>query len=202
MAQIVDMTPTSPWPVPAELIGSFPDRIAPVMQKNDAEAWEQAVYWLDNYVLWGRYGAMRGMDGSKPGHGLVLYGPVGAGKTTVAATWLNHIARKGDFTVAFLSDADLAHMIRYRWRESDVDDAMRRLERVGIVVVDDLLRLGTQNVPLDAEAFLRARQQHGVPTIVTLNNAVQMPETLESVLKTWTWATFEGKDLRDPGTTR
>jgi hypothetical protein len=190
------------YPVPAELKNSFPDWIAPVLRKNDPEAWEQAVYWLDNYVLWGNYGALKQMDGAKPGHGLVLQGPVGAGKTTLAATWLNHIAKEGTYTCAFLSDAELAHMLRYRWRDTDVDDEVLRVQRIGVVVVDDLLRLGTQHVPLDVEAFLRMRQQNGLPTIVTLNNAVQLPETLDSLLKTWTTCLFEGGDLRDPDTAR
>jgi len=190
----------SGYPVPFELINSYPDMLRPVMERNDPEAWGKATWWLERHPRWTRW--TRQAEGMQPGHGLVLFGPVGSGKTTIAATWLNQIAKTATHTVAFLGDDELAHMIRWRNRDSDVDDEYLRLQRIGFVVVDDLLRLGGQQVPLEVEAFIRARARGGVSTIVTLNNSVQLPETLESLLKTWTWAIFEGKDLRDPDTAR
>lgn len=187
------------YPVPAKLRNTYPADLAPVMESNDPHAWQQAIWWLDRFRLWS---PRTRDDDADPGHGLVLHGPIGTGKTSTASAWLNAIARDGGYSVAFLGDDEVAHKIRYRWRDSDLDDEFLRLQRLGYVVIDDLMRLGTQNVPLDVEAFLRARVRNGLPTIITVNNAVQLPETLASVLKTWTWAFYKGADLRDPDTER
>ena len=186
------------FPVPMELRGKYPEHLRLVMEKNDADGWETASEWLREFPRFTRLGAWKNLPDAMPGHGLVLFGPVGTGKTSIASAWINHIALSGNTSVAFINDGALAHTIRKRWRDDDIDAAMQALELTGVVVVDDLLRLGTQHVAAEAEHFLRTRQSGGHPTIVTLNNDVQLPVTLASVLSTWTWAQFSGADLRNP----
>jgi DNA replication protein DnaC len=178
------------YPVPAMYRGVFPDDLRPVALENDKDAWLVAEHWLLNsrdYIT----------GGSQPGHGLVLYGPLGTGKTMIASAWLNFIERVGRYRVAFLSDDMLERNIRLRNRHDEIDDEMVMLSSGGYLVVDDLLRMGSARYLLEVEAFLRRRWAHGMPTIITLNNSVQRSETLESFLKTWTWAYFTGADLRD-----
>jgi DNA replication protein DnaC len=178
------------YPVPAPYRGVFPDDLRPLALENDKDAWLVAEHWLlesRNYIT----------GGPQPGHGLVLYGPLGTGKTMIASAWLNFIERVGKYRVAFLSDDMLERMIRLRSRHDEVDEQLITLTSGGYLVVDDLLRMGSARYLLEVEAFLRARWRMGLPTIITLNNSVKRSETLESFLKTWTWANFTGADLRD-----
>lgn len=183
------------YPVPAGMRGIYPDDLRSVGERNDEQAWTLVEDWLYNYD---RYTYHATGPDSQPGRGMVLYGPVGTGKTSVAAALINAVARDRGYSVAFLTDGEFAHMFRYRWRDSDLDDELLRLCRVGCVVIDDLLRQGTQREPTDIEAVIRQRWNAGLPTIVTLNSGVVLPDPLRSFLREFTWAYFEGKDLRDP----
>lgn len=180
------------YPVPEKHRGKMPDDISELAAKHNPAAWETAVWWLDNSRSWVK-------GGTDPGHGLVLVGPIGSGKTTVAAAWINFIGQVGGYRTGFLSDATLARLLRYRYRDEDADAALLNLENSGYLVVDDLARMGSQHVIQDVEAFLRVREDGGHPTIVTLNNGMMLSESLSSFLSTWTWALFDGPDLRDPG---
>jgi len=185
------------YPPPASVRNLYPEDLRTVGERNDEQAWALAEDWLRNYNRWTYHATGPDAD---PGRGLVLYGPVGTGKTSIAAAWINHIARDLGLSVAFVTDGEWARMFRFRWRESDIDDQLLRLERLSCVVIDDLLRQGTQREPTEIEAIIRQRWNHGLPTIVTLNSGVSLPDPLRSFLREFTWCYFEGKDLRDPAT--
>ncbi len=185
------------FPVPVKHKNRFPDDIRELIKMNDAPSWNVAEAWLNECDRWTPYCRRPGVEAS-PGHGLVLRGPVGTGKTTIAAAWLNDIARDTKFTVAFLNDAKLAALLRQQHRDDEAATAVHFLQRVGFLVVDDLMRMGTHTIPLEVEGFLRSREDNGWPTIITLNPQVKLPTTLGSLLTTWAWALFEGEDLRDP----
>lgn len=185
---------TTQYPVPARHKHTLHVHLQDLGQKNDPVAWAATMGWLESWERWHRFSRVHD---SEPGHGLVLVGPVGTGKTSVAAMLLNTIEGGTKFTTAFITDFELAALLR---RKSD-DEALAQvlfLQQVGFLVVDDLLRMGTHTMPLEVEGFLRVRENNGWPTILTVNTNVQLPSTLNSLLTTWTIATFEGVDLRDP----
>lgn len=184
------------YPVPRRHLNRAPQDIQVLIQQNDSTAWAKTTAWLEDCDRWTPY--CRRPVSVDPGHGLVLVGPVGTGKTTIASVWLNYIERNTKYTVAFITDAELAALLRQQHRDDDVATAVHYLQNVGFLVVDDLMRMGTHRMPLEVEAFLRVRENNGWPTIVTLNPVVSLPETLTSVLMTWDWVMFEGADLRDP----
>lgn len=184
------------YPVPSRFAGTMPDDLRPVAERNDPAAWKVAEQWLldsPDYVV------SRG--GKRPGHSLVLHGPVGTGKTAIAAAWVNFIEQVGGYRVGFVADGLLAKYFRLRLRHDDVEDEMAKLEGSGYLVVDDLFRQGSHRYATEIEYFLRTRCDNGFPTIVTVNNGVELPEAMHSYLKAWDWAFFEGVDLRDPENT-
>jgi DNA replication protein DnaC len=183
------------YPVPARHRTVMPADLQALAERNDPVAWKAAMNWLQDWQRWHKFS--RAQD-KEPGHGLVLSGPVGTGKTTLACAFYNSIERDTKNTAGFITDAQLATLLRYQHRDDEALEQVRLLQNIGCLVLDDLLRMGSQGIPLEIEAFIRVRENNGWPTIITLNTVVQLPETLDSLLTTWTRALFEGTDLRDP----
>jgi len=181
------------YPVPAGFKRTRTDDLRSVHEANDKEAWTTAMDWLADFS---QYVGARA-EPLRRGSSLVLVGPPGTGKTMLASAMLNHITHTLSKTTAYINDGKLDRFLRdARYSRLDDEDEffMFGLENVACVVVDDALRLGGTAEIL--EPFLRTRGELGKPTILTINVAVPLSETMRSFLSTWTWAVFTGPDQR------
>lgn len=127
------------------------------------------------------------------GHGLVLAGETGVGKTMLASSFLNYLQTKG-FSVAFVRDRDLLRLLGANFPSEEDQDLLGYLQRVACLVVDDLGR--TTGAVEAVEPFLRYRMDEAKPTIVTMNTTVALTATLESLLHEYTFVTMVGPDRR------
>jgi DNA replication protein DnaC len=127
------------------------------------------------------------------GHGLVLVGETGVGKTMLACSLLNYLRGKG-FSTAFVRDGELMRLLNTRFLDTDDEDALACLQRPACIVIDDVGR--TAGAVETLEPFLRYRMDEAKPTIVTMNSAVALTATLESLLHEFTFVPFAGPDRR------
>jgi hypothetical protein len=177
------------WPVPARFGTLQPTDWAKGGKRDHPEAWAQARAWLLSFR---RY-LMASPDTQLRGHGLVLVGETGVGKTMLAATFLNYLQGKG-FSVAFVRDGDLMRLLQQQF-PNDVDqELLSILQRAACCVLDDLGRTGGSTEVI--EPFLRYRMDEAKPTIVTMNNAVPLSATLESLLHEFDYVNMTGVDRR------
>ena len=73
-----------------------------------------------------------------PTKGLYFYGGFGVGKTYLAACISNGFARNGK-TVAFINSSEFCNEMRMNWNQNDyLQDAIRTLKNVDLLVVDDI----------------------------------------------------------------
>lgn len=73
-----------------------------------------------------------------PTKGLYFYGGFGVGKTYLAACISNGFARNGK-KVAFINSSEFCNEMRMNWNQNDyLQDAIRTLKNVDLLVVDDI----------------------------------------------------------------
>lgn len=126
------------------------------------------------------------------GHGMMLYGKFGSGKTALAAM-ICHEARRIDALVCFVRSYELKDAIinRRMWDDGiSVDD---RVKRVDLLVIDDL---GKEHSPSTSgwnemyfEELLRARSDRMKSTILTSNFS---PDTMKTMYKDSMIAVMKG----------
>jgi hypothetical protein len=183
-------TASKEWPVPARFGAVMPDDWSKRGEAEYPEEWETAKGWLRRFPLY----LMSSPDPDMIGHGLVLSGPAGTGKTMMACTFLNYLLRVRGFSVCFARDSDLAKILGNNYPTDDVMDRLWLLERCACLVVDDALRMGGRTELL--EPFLRTRQDEGKPTIITINNTVAVSEVMASFMASFTNIELAGADRR------
>lgn len=170
------------WPVPSRFRTCSVSEWSVRGRVDYPEEWEQIKEWLTNFP---RY--------LKLGQGMVLTGPAGTGKTMLASASLNYLYGHG-FSVAYVRDGDLMHLLSPRYPSETETELLAYLQRSACVVVDDLGR--TRAAPEEIEPFLRYRMDEGKPTLITMNNEVALSATLYSFLHEFVYVTLAGEDRR------
>jgi hypothetical protein len=182
------------FPLPGMYRSVTLKEVQPVLERNDPVAWQTAMDWLADFPVYLQPSHQR------TGQGLVLSGPAGRGKSMLAAAIVNRLLEIGRrHSAGWVGDTELDTLLRdfraRRFRSDDEDEIMDRLQRVAhCVVVDDALHFGGTDEYV--EPFLRQRSDNGRPTIVTINNGINMSASLTSFLRPWPLADFGGPDLR------
>lgn len=107
-----------------------------------------------------------------PAGWLYIHGPVGSGKSHLAAAVCNHLAARGR-TVAYATAAGLMTFLKAGFADSSADRRLLALQRVELLAIDDL---GTERRALAGEwayeqfyELLNARYLHERPTVLTSN---------------------------------
>jgi len=177
------------WPVPARFAGVLPRHWAEHGREDYPEQWTEVVDWLASF----RKYLVGSPFHEQIGHGLVLTGPAGTGKTMLACAVLNYLHDKG-FSVAYVRDGDFAALARRPFLDDNEAERFWLLERSACVVVDDALRQGTTSALL--EPFLRYRHDEGKPTVLTMNDQVSASAVMTSFLHDFTNVHFAGEDRR------
>ena len=177
------------WPVPARFGTCTPADWARRGKVEYPEQWLTAKGWLAGF--------RRYLDDSPYplviGHGLVIVGPTGTGKTMLATSFLNYLRGKG-FSTAFVRDFDLCKLLIQRYPDDEDEALLAMLQRAACIVVDDLGR--TQGSVEVVEPFLRYRMDEAKPTIVTMNSNITLTATLESFVHEHTYIALAGVDRR------
>lgn len=177
------------WPVPARFQTCTPAHWAAAGVPDYPDEWRTTRGWLAGFR---RY-LSESPDVRLRGHGLALVGETGVGKSMLAASMLNYLRAKG-FSVAWVTDGDLGHLLSVKFISDMELDLLAILERAACTVVDDLGR--TPGAIEYIEPFLRRRMDAGKPSVITMNNEVPLPATLESLLHEFSFVTFTGVDRR------
>lgn len=109
------------------------------------------------------------------GNGLLLGGPPGPGKTTLAQIALKYLARAG-WTCYATSLSEIVENIQSSWKDNDDDsEASNFLERcraADFLLIDDLGKEHAGPTGFSANVFdnlIRHRVQHRLPTFITTN---------------------------------
>lgn len=142
------------------------------------------------------------------GEGVCLYGPVGAGKTHVAIA-LGHLAARRGYDVAFTTCSRLVAELAGGHADRSFETRLRRLAKVGVLVVDDwAMREFTASAADDVYELLSERLgRPGRALIITSNrspsdwyplfpNAVVGESVLDRLINTSHQVLMEGKSYR------
>ena len=113
---------------------------------------------------------------------LVLTGPVGTGKTHLAAAVINTVLGRGR-SAYFRSWTQYLERIQATWNAGDnpererESDILAELNKGWLVVIDDLdKRRSTEWVKGMLYSFLNTRYTNNLPTIITLNTPLSAPD--------------------------
>jgi len=177
------------WPVPSRFRTCTPAQWAARGKADYDLEWIAAKGWLAQF----RRFLATSPDVHLHGHGLVLVGETGVGKTMLACSFLNFLSTKG-FSTAFVRDGDLYRLLTLRYPDEEALDLLAYLQRSACIVIDDL-GYHDQSVEV-VEPFLRYRMDEAKPTIVTMNSAVALTARMESLLHEFTFIPFAGTDRR------
>jgi DNA replication protein DnaC len=139
------------------------------------------------------------------GEGLAITGPVGTGKTHLAAAIVNALHDRGE-DVLFAYVPDLMADFRSAISSGGVDRAMDRVTRAGVLVLDDLgAERATEYVQEILPRIINRRYEDLKPVIVTTNLtprelADQISQRAVSRLtEMCRWLSVDGQDYRRKG---
>ena len=104
-------------------------------------------------------------------YGLLIYGPVGTGKSFYAAAIANRLLEQG-YTAAMTNFTEIVNAIMDR--SVDSQQYIRNLMRKDLLIIDDLgVERDTEFVLEQITAFIDARYKSGKPLIVTTNISLE-----------------------------
>jgi DNA replication protein DnaC len=120
-------------------------------------------------------------DFRKDGKGLLLYGPVGTGKTYYAAAIANKLIDEG-FTVYMTKFTDLVNVIQSKSFQ-DKPEFIESINRYSLLIIDDL---GTERESqfMQEQVFniIDSRYRSGLPFIITTNlswDEIKKPQNIQ-----------------------
>jgi len=129
------------------------------------DTWEEPEDLRYDRMLWSDLTSLRFTD---PGHGVLILGPVGVGKTHLAAA-LGHIAIRRRVSVHFARADRLFTRLRAARLDNTLEVEMRRLTRVGLLILDDFA-LRALNATETSDFYELIVERHRkASTIVTSN---------------------------------
>ena len=129
------------------------------------ETWDSTAAVRYDQQLWNELTSLRFAD---PGHGAIILGPVGVGKTHMATT-LGHIAIRRRYTVLMARADRLFKRLKAARLDNSVDAEMRRLAGVALLIIDDFALQGLDATETaDFYELIVARHQRAA-TVVSSN---------------------------------
>jgi DNA replication protein DnaC len=141
-----------------------------------------------------------------PGDGLFISGPVGTGKTHLAAAIANYIMRKYYSSVKFVSMNTVLANLRSSFREdSSVSETeiIRKLVNVQLLVLDDLGKESTSEWSTSIiYSIINGRYERNKPIIITTNYSPEMLEkkvgdaTVSRIIEMCDGVNLKGYDYR------
>lgn len=141
---------------------------------------------------------------------LVFQGPVGMGKSGLAATIANAVAARQTIGLRYLRVRDLIAMIQRTYRKDYVglhgDEILQDICAVPLLILDEMnLAQESENRQDIMETVIRHRYNHLLPTIITLNSDRDELEaewgirTATAVRAMAHWFLLGGSPLRNEG---
>lgn len=129
------------------------------------KAWDDSTTVAFDRTLWAELCSLRFLDQT---HNVMILRPVGVGKTFLANA-LGHAAVRRKYSVHLQRADKLFKRLRAARRDHTHDDAMRKLHRVQLLIIDDLALqpLGTDQTNDFYELVVQRHRQHS--TIITSN---------------------------------
>ncbi|MDT7742907.1 MAG: hypothetical protein QOE59_1985 [Actinomycetota bacterium] len=129
------------------------------------EAWDDTTPVAFDRGLWSELCSLRFLDDA---HNALVMGPVGVGKTFLA-TALGHAAVRRKHSVVFERADRLFKRLRAARLDGTYDEAMRRLQRVELLILDDLALQPLGTVETSDFYELIVERHRSASTITTSN---------------------------------